>query len=53
MWQPEDESLKMLVELLNESQVPDNAKQAEIHNVITLHLIFDKFLENHRTQCQS
>lgn len=47
MWQPEDESLKMLVELLNESQVPNNAKQTEIHNVIPLPIIFYKFIENH------
>jgi len=40
MWQPEDESLKMLVELLNESQVPNNAKQSEIHNVFNYPLYF-------------
>ena len=33
MWQPEEESLKLLVDLLNESQVPDNNKQREIHQV--------------------
>lgn len=33
MWQPENESLKLLVDLLNESQVPDNTKQHEIHEV--------------------
>lgn len=35
MWQPEEDSLKMLVDLLNESQVPNNEKQRQIHNKIT------------------
>jgi len=35
MWQPDNESLKLLVDLLNESQVPDNTKQHEIHEKIT------------------
>lgn len=34
MWQPEEASLKALAELLNESQVPDNNKQKEIHKVL-------------------
>ena len=33
MWQPEEASLQSLVELLNETQIPDDSKQKEIHQV--------------------
>ena len=33
MWQPEEASLNALIELLNETQIPDDFKQKEIHQV--------------------
>ncbi len=35
MWQPEDASLNQLVDLLKETQNPNDSKQKEIHQVFT------------------
>jgi len=40
MWNPEQSSLKVLVDLLNETQVPNNVRQKEIAKVIIINPTF-------------
>jgi len=39
MWNPEESSLKALVDLLNETQVPNNVRQKEINKVLASNLL--------------
>jgi len=46
MWQPEEESLKLLADLLNQSQSPDNEKQKEVFRVYFYPFFPITYLEN-------
>ena len=47
MWQPEEASLQVLIGLLHETQIPNDQKQKEIHQVKTIATFsMESFLEN-------